>query len=85
MEIKSTADIANEERDDRRASLKQKHQRIMAYTALAANICLTLLLFTPVVTESRIDTFASIADLFYLSMASIVGMFMGSSAYMSRK
>ena len=77
--------LDNEVRDDARASRKQKHQRTIAYIAIGTMLAITLLILSPIVSESRVNIFAAVADLFYLSMASIVGAFMGFTAYMSRK
>lgn len=67
------------------AERKQRHQRMMSWTSLGAMIAFTVMLFTPFVGNDRIDLLQEISSLFYISMASIVGAFMGMSAYMSRK
>ena len=77
--------LDNEARDDARASRKQKHQRTIAYIAIGTMLAITLLILSPIVPDTRVNIFVSVADLFYLSMASIVGAFMGFTAWASRK
>ena len=43
------------------------------------------LLFSPFVPDSRIIALRDLLDLFYVAQASVVGMFMGVKAYMTRK
>lgn len=64
---------------------KQAAQRRMAWVATIAIVSFGLLPLLPFVPESRLDTFASLSDMLFLSLASIVGMFFGSQAYMSKK
>ena len=66
-------------------SAKMKNQRKMAYIALGAIIGVTLLLFTPLVPESRIGVLSDPLGWYYISMASIVGAYMGLAGYMNRK
>jgi len=77
--------LDNEARDDARASRKQKHQRTIAYIAIGTMVAITLLILSPIVPDARVSIFVSVADLFYLSMASIVGAFMGFTAWATRK
>lgn len=77
--------ITSEEVHLNLAERKQRHQRMMSWTSLGAMIAFTVMLFTPFVGNDRIDLLQEISSLFYISMASIVGAFMGMSAYMSRK
>ena len=77
--------LDNEARDDARASRKQKHQRTIAYIAIGTMLAITLLILSPIVPDARVSIFVSVADLFYLSMASIVGAFMGFTAWATRK
>lgn len=64
---------------------KMISQKRMAWVALASMIVFTIILFLPVIPESRLEKLTDISDLFYISMAGIVGAFMGVSAWMARK
>jgi len=64
---------------------RQTAQRRMATTALVCMILFTIILLTPIIPDARIKLLGSISDLFYISMASIVGAYMGITAYMSRR
>lgn len=64
---------------------KQDAQRKMAWTAVAVMIIVTAMLFMPIFSNERIETIIPMLDLFYVSMAGIVGAFMGMTAWMSRK
>ena len=64
--------------------VKQATQRLMAWLAFWSMIAFTSFLFTPIVSIERIDAISSLADVFYIAMASVVGAYMGVTAYMSR-
>lgn len=64
---------------------KMKHQRKMAYIALISMILFTVLLFSPIIPDTRIQLLDEVSGLFYISMASIVGAYMGFTSWMSRK
>ena len=68
-----------------RADRKQKQQRYMAWTAIWSMIVFTLILFSPIITDGRVNALADLLGLFYIAQAGIVGAFMGVSAWMSRK
>ena len=68
-----------------RADRKQLQQRYMAWSAIASMVVFTLLLFTPLVKETRVAALADLLGLFYIAQAGVVGAYMGMSAYMSRK
>ena len=68
-----------------RADRKQKQQRYMAWTAIWSMIVFTLILFSPIVSDSRVSALADLLGLFYIAQAGVVGAFMGVSAWMSRK
>lgn len=69
------------ERDNR----KQSAQRRMAWVAIWSMIVFTLVLFSPLVSDARVNALADLLGLFYIAQAGIVGAFMGVSAWMSRK
>lgn len=64
---------------------KMVSQKRMAWVALASMIIFTVILFLPIIPESRLEKLTDISDLFYISMAGIVGAFMGVSVWMARK
>jgi hypothetical protein len=63
---------------------KQDAQRQMAWLAMISMCVFALLPLMPFVPESRLATLASLSDMLFLSQASVVGMFFGAQAYMSR-
>ena len=66
-------------REENSHALKQ-----MSWTAIVSMAVFTLLLFTPLISESRVAALADLLGLFYLGQASIVGFYFGAQAYMSR-
>ena len=64
---------------------KQDAQRRMSWTAIATMIVFTIALFTPLVTDNRVNALADLLGLFYVAQASIVGFYFGASAFMSKK
>jgi hypothetical protein len=68
-----------------RADRKQRQQRYMAWVAIWSMIVFTFVLFSPLVSDSRVNALADLLGLFYIAQAGIVGAFMGVSAWMSRK
>lgn len=64
---------------------KDQNQVRMAWVAMLSMLVITLLLFGPFVPDSRIIALRDLLDLFYVAQASVVGMFMGVKAYMTRK
>ena len=63
---------------------KQAAQRRMAAISLGSMIIFTILCFTPIVSNERLEMLSGISDLFYIAMAGVVGAYMGMSAYMDR-
>lgn len=64
---------------------KADAHRRMAWVAIVSMIVFTAVLFSPIVSESRVAALADLLGLFYIAQASIVGAFMGVTAWMSRK
>ena len=64
---------------------KSEAQKKMAWVAMAAMIMGTILLFTPVIPDSRVTALSDLLGLFYIALAGVVGAYMGVSAWMSRK
>ena len=63
---------------------KSHAQKQMSWTAIGSIVAFTLLMITPLVSESRVNALADLLGLFYLGQASIVGFYFGAQAYMSR-
>lgn len=85
MTQRENAKVEQEDREVELLARKQLAQRRMAWTALATIIIFTIIIATPIIPEDRLVLLLDIADLFYISMAGIVGAFMGFNAYMARK
>lgn len=64
---------------------KLRAQKHMATVALGACLGFTLILLTPAVSVERVNALSDLFGLFYISMAGVVGAYMGVSAWMSRK
>jgi hypothetical protein len=64
---------------------KLRAQKQMAFASLFAVHLFTALLFSPLVSIERVDALSEVLSMFYISMAGIVGGYMGVSAWMSRR
>lgn len=80
-DIEDMKKIQEIERDNR----KQSAQRRMAWVATWSMIVFTVVLFSPIVSDQRVQALADLLGLFYIAQAGVVGAFMGISAWMSRK
>jgi hypothetical protein len=64
---------------------KQDSQRRIAWVAMSSMVLYSLLPLMPFVPEARLSTLSSLSDMLFLSQASIIGLYFGATAYMSRK
>jgi hypothetical protein len=64
---------------------KSDAQRKMAWVAIISMCVFAVLPLMPFIPEARLSTLASLSDMLFLSQASVVGMFFGATAYMSKK
>jgi len=64
---------------------KAEAQKRMAWVAIGSMVVYMLLPLMPFVPADRLETLASLSDMLFLSQASIVGLYFGAQAYMSRK
>ena len=64
---------------------KAQSQRQMAWVAVGSMCIFAILPLAPFVPSDRLDTLASISDMLFLSQASIVGLYFGATAYMSKR
>ena len=62
---------------------KAEAQKRMAWVAIIAMCAYPLI--SLLIPESKLQTWGSMSDMIFLSQASIVGMYFGAQAYMSRK
>ena len=80
-DISAVEKLAEIERQDR----KQQAQRRMAWVAIWSMVVFTTVLFSPMISDSRVSALADLLGLFYIAQAGVVGAFMGMSAWMNRK
>ena len=80
-ELEHAKEIRETERDLRK-SLAQL--RMARYTLIGMGL-FTAAMFTPWISVERIEALSEISNLFYISGAGIVGAYMGTTAWMSRK
>jgi len=80
-ELEHAKEIRETERDLRK-SLAQL--RMARFTLIGMGI-FTVAMFTPWVPIERVEALSDISNLFYISGAGIVGAYMGTTAWMSRK
>lgn len=59
-------------------------QKNMSWLALIMIGVVTFFLFTPLVSDSRVEALSDLIGLFYISCAGIVGAFVGVTAWMAR-
>ena len=64
---------------------KAEAQKKMSWIAIISMVLFTIVLFTPLIKESRVAALADLLGLFYLAQASVVGFYFGAQAYMSKK
>jgi len=63
---------------------KADSQRRMAWVAIISMIVFTVFLFSPMISDSRVNALADLLGLFYIAQAGIVGAYMGITAWMSK-
>ena len=64
---------------------KSEAQKKMAWVAMGSMIVFSAILFTPMVSESRVSALADLLGLFFIAQTGVVGAYMGVSAWMSRR
>ena len=64
---------------------KSEAQKMMAWLAILVMIAVTVVLFTPFIPDSRVNTLSDLLGLFYFSLCGIVGTYMGATAFMHHK
>jgi hypothetical protein len=68
-------DIRNEKADA---------QKQMAWVAMFSMIVFTVVLFSPMLSDSRVQALADLLGLFYIAQAGVVGAYFGMTAWMSK-
>lgn len=64
---------------------KDTNQTRLAWVAMIGICTVTILLFVPFIPDSRIIAVENILDLYYVTQASVIGMYMGVKAYLDRR
>ena len=80
-EIQRSQELMELELREEKADAQQK----MAWIAMGSMLVFSLILFSPIVSESRVSALADLLGLFYIAQAGVVGAYMGTSAWMSKK
>lgn len=65
--------------------MKDTNQVWLAWAAMISMTVVTGLLFAPWIPDARILALKDILDLYYIAQASVIGMYMGAKAFMTRK
>lgn len=65
--------------------IKSTNQACLAWVSMISMTIVTGVLLSPIVTVDRIKALENIIDLYYIAQASIIGMYMGARAWMSRR
>jgi|TARA_R100000482_G_C5126105_1_gene148804 hypothetical protein len=63
---------------------KSEAQKLMAWLAILVMTATTIILFTPIIPDSRVNALSDLLGLFYFSMCGIVGTYMGATAFMHK-
>ena len=64
---------------------KLESQRRMAWTALLILIVSTIVLFSPIIPDARVKALSDLLGLYYISLAGVVGTYMGATAWVHSK
>ena len=64
---------------------KAESQKKMAWIAMVMMNIFTLVLFTPLMSDTRVAALADLLGLFYIAQTGIVAAYMGATAYMAGK
>tara|TARA_Y100000996_G_C22172660_1_gene499315 strand:+ start:278 stop:601 length:324 start_codon:yes stop_codon:yes gene_type:complete len=63
---------------------KCETQKQMAWVAMVSMIIFSILLYTPIISETRVNALGDILGLFYIAQAGVVGAYMGVTAWISK-
>ena len=79
-EIAMEKEMMELERQEEKAEAQKK----MAWVAMVSMLGFTIFLFFPIIPDCRVSALAELLGLFYIGQASVVGAYMGFTAYMSK-
>ena len=79
-EIAMEKEMMELERQEEKAEAQKK----MAWVAMVSMLGFTIFLFLPIIPDSRVSALAELLGLFYIGQASVVGAYMGFTAYMNK-
>jgi hypothetical protein len=77
--------VTETEADVVRDLLKSSVQKRLSLIAMWSMVIVTILLFAPIIPIERVSALADLLTMFYIAQASIVGAYMGVTAYMSKQ
>lgn len=80
-EIARVKDIVEVEILGKRASTQKR----MAWVAMISMVGFTLLLVSPIISDSRVTALSDLIGLFFIAQAGVVGAYMGVTAWMSKR
>lgn len=81
----TNADVAERLKRLELQEMKDTNQVWLAWAAMISMTLVTGLLFAPWIPDTRILALKDILDLYYVAQASVIGMYMGAKAFMTRK
>lgn len=81
----TNADVAERLKRLELQEMKDTNQVWLAWAAMISMTIVTGLLFVPWIPDARILALKDILDLYYVAQASVIGMYMGAKAFMTRK
>ena len=79
QEIEHIRDIVEIEVKKERANT----QRRMAWMSMFAMVFFTIMLFTPLISDSRVQALSDLIGLFFIAQAGVVGAYMGVTAWIA--
>lgn len=89
LDLDQNGIVSDDEIDRARAMMelelreeKSEAQKLMAWLAIIVMILATIILFTPLIPDSRVNALSDLLGLFYFSLCGIVGTYMGATAFM---
>lgn len=63
---------------------KAQTQKRISWVALLSMLIVTVVLMSPLISDSRVDALGNLLGLFYIAQASIIGFYFGATAYMNK-
>ena len=63
---------------------KSESQKKMAWVAIIVMIVSTVVLFSPIIPDTRVQALSDLLGLYFISLAGIAGTYMGATAWMHK-